>query len=62
MDENVPSWRDNIGLVIEPSLLERKDLNPQFVDEDSDNIFSLKLDYKAIEKPTYLKNVAELEQ
>ena len=55
----MPVWTDNIGKIISPDLLQRKDLKPVAATE-SNAVFGLTLDLKAIDTPAYARNEAQL--
>lgn len=56
-----PSWREHLGKVINPSLLSRVNLKPEFL-KNEDSFFGISLDYDAIETPPYLLKTNELER
>ncbi|WP_114418503.1 ATP-binding protein [Marinospirillum perlucidum] len=46
-----PGWEQTLGKVLRPELLERSDLAPQQLDQDTRAIYNLQLDLNAIELP-----------
>ncbi len=56
-----PNWREDLGKVINPSLLSRVDLKPEYLKKE-DSFFGIKLDYDAIDTPQYLLKTNELER
>lgn len=57
----MPEWTDNIGKIISPDLLQRKDLKPSAAAE-SNTMFGLALDLKAIDATAYARNEAQLQE
>ena len=55
-----PGWEQQLGKVIAPELLERRDLAPQLADHASDDLFGLALDLSAIALPDYAQDEASL--
>ena len=55
----MPEWTGNIGKIISPDLLQRKDLKPVAA-TGSNAVFGLTLDLKAIDAPAYARNEAQL--
>lgn len=55
-----PGWEQQLGKVIAPELLERRDLAPQLADNASDDLFGLALDLSAIALPDYAQDEASL--
>ncbi|HBQ05168.1 MAG TPA: ATP-binding protein, partial [Halomonas sp.] len=55
-----PGWEQQLGKVIAPELLERRDLAPQLADNASDDLFGLTLDLSAIALPDYAQDEASL--
>ncbi|MGP9796475.1 ATP-binding protein [Halomonas sp. 86] len=55
-----PGWEQQLGKVIAPELLERRDLAPQLADGGSDDLFGLALDLSAIALPDYAQDEATL--
>ena len=62
LESNLPSWKDNIGLVIREDLLDKTDLKPFLLDKSHESIMGLSLDLNVIDKPEYLKSTEELER
>lgn len=56
-----PKWREHLGKIINPSLLSRVDLKPEYSSSD-DSFYGITLDYEAIETPSYLLKATELER
>ena len=56
-----PKWREHLGKVINPSLLSRVNLKPEYL-KNEDSFFGIRLDYDAIETPQYLLKTTELER
>ncbi|BBI59672.1 hypothetical protein HSBAA_09780 [Vreelandella sulfidaeris] len=55
-----PGWEQQLGKVIAPELLERRDLAPQLAESGSDDLFGLALDLSAIALPDYAQDEASL--
>ncbi|MCD6439171.1 MAG: ATP-binding protein, partial [Halomonas sp.] len=55
-----PGWEQQLGKVIAPELLERRDLAPQLAEGASDDLFGLALDLSAIALPGYAQDEASL--
>ncbi|TVP46722.1 MAG: ATP-binding protein [Halomonas sp.] len=55
-----PGWEQQLGKVIAPELLERRDLAPQLAESGSDDLFGLTLDLSAIALPDYAQDEASL--
>ncbi|PKG48722.1 ATP-binding protein [Halomonas sp. MES3-P3E] len=55
-----PGWEQQLGKVIAPELLERRDLAPQLAEGASDDLFGLALDLSAIALPDYAQDEASL--
>ncbi|MBT2771293.1 ATP-binding protein [Halomonas sp. ISL-60] len=55
-----PGWEQQLGKVIAPELLERRDLAPQLAEGASDDLFGLALDLSAIALPDYAQDEATL--
>ncbi|OBX36665.1 chromosome partition protein Smc [Halomonas elongata] len=55
-----PGWEHQLGKVIAPELLERRDLSPQLADADHDDLFGVALDLAAIELPDHARDEASL--
>lgn len=55
-----PGWEQQLGKVIAPELLERRDLAPQLAEGGSDDLFGLTLDLSAIALPDYAQDEATL--
>ncbi|MDR5858455.1 ATP-binding protein [Halomonas eurihalina] len=55
-----PGWEQQLGKVIAPELLERRDLSPQLADTDHDDLFGVALDLAAIELPDHARDEASL--
>ncbi|UXZ54693.1 ATP-binding protein [Halomonas sp. 7T] len=55
-----PGWEQQLGKVIAPELLERRDLAPQLAENASDDLFGLALDLSAIALPDYAQDEASL--
>jgi len=55
-----PGWEQQLGKVIAPELLERRDLAPQLAENASDDLFGLALDLSAIALPEYAQDEASL--
>ncbi|WP_404295476.1 ATP-binding protein [Halomonas sp.] len=55
-----PGWEQDLGKVIAPELLERRDLAPQLNEEAGDDLFGLALDLAAIALPDYAQDEAGL--
>ncbi|MCC5902589.1 MAG: ATP-binding protein [Halomonas sp.] len=55
-----PGWEQQLGKVIAPELLERRDLAPQLAEGASEDLFGLALDLSAIALPDYAQDEASL--
>ncbi len=55
-----PGWEQRLGKVIDPALLERRDLAPQLDPQGSDDLFGLMLDLAAIALPDHARDEATL--
>lgn len=55
-----PGWQQNIGKVINPALLKRKDMQPS-VGEHENNLFGLNIDTDNIELPAECANESDLQ-
>ncbi|AQA18979.1 hypothetical protein BST95_12725 [Halioglobus japonicus] len=61
--ENQSTWFESLGRVIQPELLDRKDLSPTFTDKDStSNLFGWELDLGRIEKPEWATTLEDHER
>ncbi|MGS2721793.1 ATP-binding protein [Paraglaciecola aestuariivivens] len=60
--EHKPGWEQNIGKLIDQPLLERKDLSPQLLDQESSNssLLGVQLDLAAIDAPDYAQDESAL--
>jgi hypothetical protein len=56
-----PQWQDQLGKVIHPDLLKRKDLKPA-LSKKADGLFGLKLDLDNVETPEYAQSEQALQQ
>lgn len=57
--KEVPGWEQHLGKVVHPDLLHRTDLHPN-VGAESDSLFGISLDLKALEIPEYASSEPEL--
>lgn len=55
-----PGWEQQLGKVIAPELLERRDLAPRLAEGGSEDLFGLALDLSAIALPDYAQDEATL--
>ncbi|MGP9807291.1 ATP-binding protein [Halomonas sp. AOP12-C2-37] len=55
-----PGWEQQLGKVVAPELLERRDLAPRLAEGASDDLFGLALDLSAIALPSYAQDEASL--
>lgn len=55
-----PGWEQQLGKVLAPALLERKDLAPQFNDTASDDLYGLVVNLSTIALPDYAQDEASL--
>ncbi|WP_249978500.1 ATP-binding protein [Vreelandella olivaria] len=55
-----PGWEQQLGKVIAPELLERRDLAPALAENGSDDLFGLALDLTAIALPDYAQDESSL--
>lgn len=55
-----PGWENQLGKVIHPDLLQRKDLKPQST-ENSDSLFGLQVDLHNLDAPQYAQTEQQLQ-
>ncbi|MDT8893949.1 ATP-binding protein [Halomonas sp. I1] len=55
-----PGWEHQLGKVIAPELLERRDLSPRLTEAEHDDLFGVSLDLAAIELPDHARDEASL--
>jgi len=60
--EQQPDWAQSIGRVINPELLQRRDLHPTKTSGDNHHLLGWDLKLDAIEIPSYAQSQAELQQ
>lgn len=58
--ERDPNWADRLGKVINPNLLQRKDLHAEYTEEELDTIFGWSVDLNAIATPHYAETEDQL--
>ncbi|MDF5466813.1 ATP-binding protein [Vibrio parahaemolyticus] len=61
LNDTKDSWRDTIGKVIRPELLNQKNLNPQFVD-GSQALYGLEINLNLVEQNEFTKSENQLKQ
>lgn len=57
-----PGWEQQLGKVIEPSLLQRSDLKPALSEAPADSLYGIQLDLTALASPEHAAGEAELRQ
>ncbi|WP_275287293.1 ATP-binding protein [Halomonas elongata] len=55
-----PGWEHQLGKVIAPELLERRDLSPRLTEAEHDDLFGVSLELAAIELPDHARDEASL--
>ncbi|MDX2503910.1 MAG: ATP-binding protein [Gammaproteobacteria bacterium] len=58
--ENDPNWAQRLGKVINPDLLQRKDLHAEYISDDLETIFGWSLNLNAITTPQYTESEEQL--
>ncbi|GEM_PF-4724117 len=62
LEKDLPQWKRNIGMVIRPELLARRDLDPVVLDQkEKQDFYGIEIDLSAIETPEYLQEKDELQ-
>ena len=55
-----PGWKEQLGRVIEPTLLQRADLKPALIEPTQDALFGVRLDLSAIDPPEHAASETDL--
>ena len=58
--EKDPDWMENLGKVVSPDILQRKDIHAEYTGEDSDTVFGWAVNLHALPTPHYAESEKQL--